>query len=82
MIIQSINNTIRWQPLHDKKDELPVFDKKCKKYIKHKKIETSYEHCQSLYYNGYAPKKVHAGNLGNEADNSLIKQYVIILYFI
>ena len=65
----------------DKKKELPVFDKDCDKYQKHRKIESDYEHCKTLFNNGKAPPFRYAGILGTESCNSLIKQYVILLIF-
>ena len=66
----------------DKKKELPVFDRDDERYQKHKKIETSRDHCTFLYNNGLAPNAPYSGILGTESCNSLIDQYVILIFFL
>ena len=68
----------RYQPIIEKKDELPVFNINCKTYRKHKAIEIKHEHCKMMFNTGFGPSLINSGNLGVESTNAFINQYVII----
>lgn len=66
----------RYQPICEKKDELPVFDKNDDNYKKHRKSEIEYDNCKLMWYTNYGPSEINTGNLGLEAFNGFVSQYV------